>query len=150
MAFTHQQFSWSVSFLALLTVRFWGRAIPEKELRFPQLLTGLRTKWGRVVVSCSIMAAVLLGGYLRAPRLAHSLWNDEEYAIRRNDTVFAVENISYGTVSEMEILLWSDPNISAVARYDNLEHRDMNLDASIARFTWGVNTTALGGRDATA
>ncbi len=68
-----------------------------------------------------------------------------EYALRRNDTIFQVENISYGTVSEMEILLWSKPNISGVLRYDNLEHRDMVLNTSVERFTWGINSTVLGG-----
>jgi hypothetical protein len=68
-----------------------------------------------------------------------------EYAIRRNDTSFSIEQVAYGIVSELEVLLLTDPNISALARYDTLEFRDFFGKESIERVTWGVSTTAFGG-----
>ena len=68
-----------------------------------------------------------------------------EYALRRNDTRFPVRQIAYGTVTELEVLLLSDPNVSALARYDTLEHRDFAGQTSIERFTWGLSTTAIAG-----
>jgi hypothetical protein len=37
----------------------------------------------RFVPWIALLAIVVLAGWLRAPRLAHSLWNDEEYAMRK-------------------------------------------------------------------
>ena len=68
-----------------------------------------------------------------------------EYALRRNDSVFGQRQISYGIVSELEFLLLERPNLSALARYDTLEHRDFFGDSSIERFTWGLSTTVIGG-----
>jgi hypothetical protein len=68
-----------------------------------------------------------------------------EYAIRRNDSVFPIEQLVYGIVSEVELLLLTDPNISALARYDTLEYRDFVGKDSIERFTWGFSTTVFGG-----
>jgi hypothetical protein len=68
-----------------------------------------------------------------------------EYAIRSNETIFPDDQIAYGTVTEIEALLLDKPNISALARYDTLEHRNSTGDSSIERFTWGLSTTALGG-----
>ena len=68
-----------------------------------------------------------------------------EYAIRRNDSDLNLGQIVYGTVYELEILLWSQPSVSVLARYDNLEHRDDAGESSIERFTWGLNTTLPGG-----
>ncbi len=68
-----------------------------------------------------------------------------EYAIRRNDSNFNRGQIAYGIVSEIEALLFAKPNLSALARYDTLEHRDSFGEGSIARFTWGLSTTLIGG-----
>ena len=68
-----------------------------------------------------------------------------EYAIRTNDTVFGEDQIAYGIVSEAEFLLLDDPNLNALVRYDTLEHRSFFGDTSIARFTWGLSTTSIGG-----
>ena len=67
-----------------------------------------------------------------------------EYAIRDNDTNLEDE-IAYGIVSEIEILLCEQPNLNALFRYDTLEHRKFVGDTSIERFTWGLSTTAIGG-----
>jgi hypothetical protein len=68
-----------------------------------------------------------------------------EYAIRRNDSNFDDGQLTYGMVYEAEILLCSEPNLSALLRYDTLEHRDFFGDESIARFTWGLSTTSVAG-----
>lgn len=68
-----------------------------------------------------------------------------EYAIRTNETIFPEDQIAYGTVTEVEALLLDKPNISALARYDTLEHRNQSGGTSIERFTWGLSTTAFGG-----
>lgn len=67
-----------------------------------------------------------------------------EYAIRRNDTIFGQRQISYGIVSELEVLLCERPNLSFLARYDTLEHRDFFGESSVERFTWGFSTTLAG------
>jgi hypothetical protein len=41
------------------------------------------TRAGRMAALTFLLAAVALAAWLRAPRLHHSLWNDEEYAMRR-------------------------------------------------------------------
>lgn len=68
-----------------------------------------------------------------------------EYAMRRNDSIFGQRQISYGIVSELEVLLLERPNLSALVRYDTLEHRDFFGASSIERFTWGFSTTAAWG-----
>lgn len=68
-----------------------------------------------------------------------------EYALRRNDSLFGVRQIAYGTVTEIDALLWEDPNLRMLVRYDTLEHRDFRGSEGIRRFTWGVSTTVLGG-----
>lgn len=78
------------------------------------------------------------------------LWRDDvrlyfEYALRRNDSIFGQRQISYGTVSEVEVLLLDRPNISALFRYDTLEHRDFFGETSIERFTWGISSPVAGG-----
>ena len=67
-----------------------------------------------------------------------------EYAMRQNDTGLDDNQLAYGTVTEMEVLLLSDPNISFLGRYDTLDHRGFFGDRTIERYTWGVNTTAIG------
>lgn len=74
---------------------WWGSIINSGLLL---VLLGTATKWmppatsGVVPIQNRISQrvfwtltalAVLSAGYLRAPRLSHSLWNDEEYAMRR-------------------------------------------------------------------
>lgn len=68
-----------------------------------------------------------------------------EYALRRNDSSSGVRQIAYGTVTEFDALLWSEPNLHFLCRYDTLEHRDFFGDASTRRFTWGVSSSALAG-----
>jgi mono/diheme cytochrome c family protein len=87
----------------------------------------------------------LAGGDVTARFLDNQVRLYFEYAIRRNDTNFDRGQIAYGTISELEVLLLSTPNLSALARYDTLEHRDFFGDSSIDRFTWGLSSTVLGG-----
>jgi len=68
-----------------------------------------------------------------------------EYAIRRNDSSFGVRQISYGTVTELDALLWEQPNLRLLCRYDTLEHRDFFGSVGIRRFTYGISSTVLGG-----
>lgn len=68
-----------------------------------------------------------------------------EYAIRRNDSGFGVRQVSYGTVSEIDALLWEAPNLRFLLRYDTLEHRDFLGFGGIRRFTWGLSSTVLAG-----
>jgi hypothetical protein len=75
--------------------------------------------------------------------------NDEvrlyfEYALRRNDSIFGQRQISYGMVSELEVLLLARPRVSALLRYDTLEHRDFFGESSIERLTWGVSAPIKG------
>lgn len=68
-----------------------------------------------------------------------------EYAIRKNDTDVNVEQSAWGYVAETELLVWEDPNINFLLRYDTLDTRGRRDNTSIDRFTWGVNTTLPGG-----
>ncbi|MCA9139280.1 MAG: hypothetical protein KDB00_21045 [Planctomycetales bacterium] len=68
-----------------------------------------------------------------------------EYAIRRNDSIFGPRQISYGTTTDLDVLLWENPNIRVHTRYDTLEHRDFAGEEGIRRFTWGFSTTILAG-----
>lgn len=68
-----------------------------------------------------------------------------EYALRRNDSLFGERQIAYGTVTELDALLWDDPNLRMLVRYDTLEHRDFSGREGIRRFTWGLSTTVFGG-----
>ena len=94
--------------------------------------------------------SAILNYHLAGADATARFWDDEvrlyfEYALRRNDSVFGRRQISYGIVSELEVLLLERPNISALFRYDTLEHRDFFGDTSIERFTWGVSTPLAGG-----
>ncbi|MCA9148881.1 MAG: hypothetical protein KDA92_06275 [Planctomycetales bacterium] len=68
-----------------------------------------------------------------------------EYAIRKNDSPFPNDQMVYGTVTEIEALLLGEPNLSLLGRYDTMEFRDNFGKDSIARFTWGLSTTSIGG-----
>ena len=68
-----------------------------------------------------------------------------EYAIRRNDSIFGQRQLAYGTVSELNALLFAKPNIRMLARYDTIEHQDFFGNQAIRRFTWGFSTASFGG-----
>lgn len=68
-----------------------------------------------------------------------------EYARRKNDTDVNVEQAAWGYVAEVEILVWEDPNIGLLLRYDTLDTRGRRDETTIDRYTWGVNTTLPGG-----
>ena len=68
-----------------------------------------------------------------------------EYAIRRNDSIFGQRQLAYGTVSELNALLFTKPNIRMLARYDTIEHQDFFGNQKIRRFTWGFSTASFGG-----
>ena len=70
-----------------------------------------------------------------------------EYALRRDDTVVTTleQNITYGIVTELELMVWKQPNIGLLGRYDTLEHRHaFSGDLSTERFTWGFNIPVKG------
>ena len=74
-----------IALLMIRTVRWWGKPMPESfEVARRALLPEIDPRWMRWALVVGMLGAVVLGGYLRAPRLDHSLWNDEEYAVRRN------------------------------------------------------------------
>ncbi len=70
---------------ALATARIWagrGSEQPlEKTPAGPKTppVQPLARRW----VWLGLVSAVILAGWIRAPRLDHSFWNDEEYALRR-------------------------------------------------------------------
>ena len=69
-----------------------------------------------------------------------------EYAIRANDNdISELQQMIYGIVAESEVLLWSEPDIHFLLRYDTLEYRDRLGEDSTDRITWGFNTTLPGG-----
>ncbi|MEM8670125.1 MAG: hypothetical protein AAGG48_21535 [Planctomycetota bacterium] len=68
-----------------------------------------------------------------------------EYAIRRNDSSLGVRQIAHGTVTELDALLWQDPNVRMFCRYDTLEHRGFFGDFGIRRYTWGFSSTVIAG-----
>ena len=83
-----------VSFVLFLTLPYWGpdgrregdpvHDAPQADEEnigdsgFGKLISG------RPVFLLFVGLAVVIGGWLRAPRLDHSLWNDEEYAARKH------------------------------------------------------------------
>lgn len=88
----------------------------------------------------------LVGGDATARLLDDNARLYFEYAMRRNGSVFGQRQISYGIVAELELLLLENPHLSALVRYDTLEHRDFFGDSSIERFTWGLTTNLGGGQ----
>ncbi|WP_075089975.1 hypothetical protein [Verrucomicrobium spinosum] len=60
--------------LLLATYRSW---LPKKKDKLPQQSRGAPAWFW-----AAILAITLLGAWERAPRLHHSLWNDEEYSLR--------------------------------------------------------------------
>jgi hypothetical protein len=71
-----------------------------------------------------------------------------EYALRHQDSVTAPGTFdsTYGIVTQLELQLREEPGVSLLARYDTLEHRSQGLgDASLERFTWGLNFGLPGG-----
>ncbi len=82
-----------IAFLLLLTLSVWmpmgqhegdeihNVAVPEDEATGDGGFSAVVS--GRPLFYLMAIAAVLVGGGLRAYRLDHSLWNDEEYAMRK-------------------------------------------------------------------
>jgi hypothetical protein len=71
-----------------------------------------------------------------------------EYAMRRQDSVFVAgtKETTSGTVTQLELRLWDHPNISALVRYDTLDHRSIAFGpATINRVTSGFNIGLPGG-----
>lgn len=86
-------FGMGASFLLLITIRMWaptGKSegdsihdVPSADEEnkgdsgFAKLVSG------RPIFMLLVFLAMVVGGWLRMPRLDHSLWNDEEYAMRK-------------------------------------------------------------------
>ncbi len=68
-----------------------------------------------------------------------------EYARRVEDTTPTLESTFSGHVVEVEGLLWRNPKISMLVRYDNIMNPVLYGGATIERFTWGPNITLPGG-----
>ena len=71
-----------------------------------------------------------------------------EYARRRQDSGFVpdTEENTYGTVTELELKVWNQPNVSLLVRYDTLDTRHPAFgDASVRRMTTGINIGLPGG-----
>ena len=109
-------FAAAVSFLLLLTSQLW---MPRSQKEGRDNLEVLETDdenagdtgLAKMVSSGPIFyglvgLAMIAGGWLRAPELSHSLWNDEEYAMRR----FANGNWVDGDSGkrEFEPVTWQD------------------------------------------
>ncbi|MFV1995787.1 MAG: glycosyltransferase family 39 protein, partial [Verrucomicrobiales bacterium] len=63
------------------TVRRWGKLLPGGAR--PRSESSRENPAVRRVFLLALVAAVVAGAVYRAPRLGHSFWNDEEYALRR-------------------------------------------------------------------
>lgn len=134
-------FALIISFLLLLTTRWW---LPYNEMHegveetdvdeadsenkgdsgFAKLLST------RPLFYLLVIAAMITGGIYRAPELSHSLWNDEEYAMRRfshgewenktfepvtwNDTLFENHNgnnhLLHSFLSRVSLSIWHTMN----------------------------------------
>jgi hypothetical protein len=71
-----------------------------------------------------------------------------EYAMRRQDSaiVAGTKETTSGTVTQLELRLWDQPYISALVRYDTLDHRSVAFGpATINRLTSGFNIGLPGG-----
>ena len=68
-----------------------------------------------------------------------------EYAIRDENLFPGLRNVIYGNLVELELTLWDDPKISALARYDTLDHSGGFGEQLTERFTWGLNFGLYGG-----
>jgi hypothetical protein len=71
-----------------------------------------------------------------------------EYAMRRQNSVSVpdLKETTYGIVTQLEFRVWECPDIGILVRYDTLEHRDLPIgDATLERFTWGLNIGLPGG-----
>ncbi|MBP7949364.1 MAG: glycosyltransferase family 39 protein [Verrucomicrobiales bacterium] len=86
VAYMHLGISWGCVVMTILCsaalagVRWWSRpTLPSR----PEPDGPALTKGTRLVYLLCFLAAAGLGLYLRAPRLTHSFWNDEEMAFRK-------------------------------------------------------------------
>jgi hypothetical protein len=71
-----------------------------------------------------------------------------EYAMRhQNSAIIAgTKELTFGTVTQLELRLWDQPYISALMRYDTLDFRSQGLgDSAIHRITSGFNIGLPGG-----
>ncbi len=77
-------------------------------------------------------------------------WKEElrafyEYAIRVEDAFPGLRNVIYGNLVEAEVLLWDDPRVSALVRYDTVDHSGVFGELQTERITWGLNFGLYGG-----
>jgi len=69
-----------------------------------------------------------------------------EYAKRIEDTNPTLESRFSGNVVEVEGMVWRQPRVTLLARYDNIRHPvPVYMGATIERFTWGPSVTLPGG-----
>jgi len=78
-------------------------------------------------------------------RLNEKLRAYYEYAMRDEVPFPSFENTVDGHLIEAELMVWEDPQISLLARYDTLDHRGDLGEQNIERFTWGLNFGLYGG-----
>jgi mono/diheme cytochrome c family protein len=65
-----------------------------------------------------------------------------EYAMRHQNSAFVpgTKELTFGTVTQLELRLWNQPYISALVRYDTLDFRNQALGSgAIHRITSGFN-----------
>jgi mono/diheme cytochrome c family protein len=70
-----------------------------------------------------------------------------EYAMRHQDSSFiaGTKELTFGTVTQLELRLWNQPYISALVRYDTLDFRNQALGSgAIHRITSGFNISLPG------
>lgn len=67
-----------LSILGMAIVLWWRCPLPASPTA-PSFLPRTSRAW----VLAGLFGAIVVGTYFRAPRLNHSLWNDEEYALRK-------------------------------------------------------------------
>ncbi len=68
-----------------------------------------------------------------------------EYARREEDTTPTLESVFSGDVAEVEGMVWRNPRVTLLLRYDTIDNPAAYGGASIERFTWGPNITLPGG-----
>ena len=87
-----------------------------------------------------------LGGVDAVYRVGNQARFYFEYAIRQVDSLFVTgqHNYAYGIVAECDLRVHS--HVHLVARYDTLEHRNVDFgNRSVDRFTYGLNLDIVGG-----
>jgi hypothetical protein len=136
-------FAAGAAFLLLLTTRFWlprggreGRQlIVEEEADaenagesgFAKLLSG------GPLFYVLVIAAMATGAWLRMPAMSHSLWNDEEYAMRRFAHGEWKEPADGALKKQFEPVEWSDTLFEAHNGNNHLLH---SLLSRVSLSTW--------------